>query len=84
MSIEESVDQVKVAGTAAATAGRQFPVELSLCRGGMTCRQCKASPQAPCTKRMFGLSGITVLLSFDFTFVPTALLKITASPRACP
>src|ERR1700677_2382347 len=30
MSIEESVDQVKVAGTAAATAGRQFPVELSL------------------------------------------------------
>jgi len=30
MSIEESVDQVKAAGTAAATAGREFPAELSL------------------------------------------------------
>jgi hypothetical protein len=30
MSIEESVDQVKVAGAAAATAGREFPAELSL------------------------------------------------------
>src|SRR5580704_15721460 len=30
MSIEESVDQVKAAGTAAATAGRKFPAELSL------------------------------------------------------
>ena len=30
MSIEESVYQVKVAGTTAATAGREFPVELSL------------------------------------------------------
>jgi hypothetical protein len=30
MSIEKSVDQVKVAGAAAATAGREFPAELSL------------------------------------------------------
>jgi hypothetical protein len=30
MSIEESVDQVKVTGPAAATAGREFPAELSL------------------------------------------------------
>jgi hypothetical protein len=30
MSIEESVDQVKVTGTTAATAGSEFPAELSL------------------------------------------------------
>jgi hypothetical protein len=31
MSIEEAVDQVKVAGAAATRAGREFPAQLSLC-----------------------------------------------------